>query len=181
MSDAPINELAGEVRSARRDGQFLFAMAFIALSVILLAFIGDQTTWVKKTKLFSQPTFWPAISLAGMVLFGAIHMWRVERKTFGPSDRAEGMTWLRSVEFALWFMAYVFAVPIIGFLPCTLVFVPALLYRCGYRSKRQLWLGVLFGSGVVVAFKGFLSVKIPGAWLYEFLPGALRNFFILNF
>ena len=40
---------------------------------------------------------------------------------------------------------------------------------------------VLFGLATVVVFKSFLSVKIPGGMIYEYLPGAIRTFFILNF
>jgi len=37
------------------------------------------------------------------------------------------------------------------------------------------------GFCIVVIFKSFLEVKIPGGVIYEFLPNVLRNFFILNF
>jgi hypothetical protein len=40
---------------------------------------------------------------------------------------------------------------------------------------------VLVALAVVVVFKSFLSVKIPGGAIYEYLPDALRSFFILNF
>ena len=35
------------------------------------------------------------------------------------------------------------------------------------------------GLFTVVLFKSLLQVKIPGGAVYEFLPGALRNFMIL--
>jgi hypothetical protein len=37
------------------------------------------------------------------------------------------------------------------------------------------------GFSIVVIFKSFLEVKIPGGAIYELLPNALRSFFILNF
>ena len=43
----------------------------------------------------------------------------------------------------------------------------------------MLWISVAFGLVVVLLFKAFLQVKIPGSALYEVLPGGLRNFFIL--
>jgi hypothetical protein len=36
-----------------------------------------------------------------------------------------------------------------------------------------------FAIAVVLVFKGLLSVRIPGALLYEYLPGPLRSFAIL--
>lgn len=76
-------------------------------------------------------------------------------------------------------MGYVLLVPIVGYLPVTLVFVPLLTWRMGYRSPRMLWISVAFAVVVVLVFKGLLSVRIPGALLYEYLPGPLRSFAIL--
>lgn len=162
-------------------GQAAFGLALLVIALVLLAFIGQETKWVERTKLFSQPTFWSALSLAGMALFGLLHFASLSRKSFQAGDQREVAIWLRSAEFAVWFMVYVFSVPLIGFLPCTLVFVVLLLWRCGYRDRRSMGLGAVFAVAVVVTFKGFLSVKIPGATLYEYLPGAVRSFFILNF
>ncbi len=53
--------------------------------------------------------------------------------------------------------------------------------RQGYRSSRYLVAAALLGLAIVVVFKTGLSVKIPGGALYEYLPGGLRNFMILNF
>ncbi len=85
------------------------------------------------------------------------------------------------LEWAAWFLVYVWLVPIIGYLPMTLIFAPVLTWRMGYRTRLVLWSSVAFGFLVVVVFKSLLQVKIPGGALYEILPGALRNFFILNF
>ena len=45
----------------------------------------------------------------------------------------------------------------------------------------MMWSAGVFAVLVVLIFKSFLQVKIPGAAIYEYLPGALRSFFILNF
>lgn len=95
-------------------------------------------------------------------------------------DWEEAKVWLSALEWAAWFLAYVVLVPVLGYLPMTLIFAPLLTWRMGYRSRRILWASVIFGVIVVLVFKAFLQVKIPGAVVYEYLPGALRNFFILN-
>ena len=56
-----------------------------------------------------------------------------------------------------------------------------IVLRLGYRSRAMMWISLGFGGAVVVLFKGLLSVRIPGGAIYEYLPGALRSFFILNF
>ena len=162
-----------------RRGQLIFALVFLALSVLLLALIGEQTTWVKKTKIFAQPRFWPAVSLGGMVLLGGLHLYRLPWRKVSRYDLWEARQWGLSLEFGFWFMAYVLLVPIIGYLPVTLVFVPLLVRRMGYRSRFMIWISLGFGLVVVVLFKGLLSVKIPGGLLYEYLPATLRSFFIL--
>lgn len=162
-----------------RRGQLIFALVFLSLSVLLLALIGEQTAWVKKTKLFAQPRFWPAVSLGGMVLLGGLHLYQLPWRRVSRYDLWEARQWGRSLEYGLWFMGYVLLVPIIGYLPITLVFVPLLARRMGYRSPLMMWLSIGFALVVVVLFKGLLSVKIPGALIYEYLPGSLRSFFIL--
>ncbi len=157
-----------------------WALAFVVLSLLLLVLIGQQTQWVAKTKLYAQPRFWPAVALVGMAAFAALHLWRLHRRRSTAEDWREARTWLRPFEFALWFMAYVWAVPIVGFLPASLIFAPALSWRMGYRGPRMLWTAAAFGAAVVVVFKSLLAVKIPGGLVYELLPGALRSFFIVN-
>lgn len=167
--------------TGQNSGQALFAIAFLLLSILLISQIGDQTKWVKKTKFFAQPRFWPAVGLGGMVLFSALHLWFSPKRRVDRADWAEAAVWLQALEFVLWFMAYVWLVPLVGYLPVTVIFVPVLLWRMGYRDRRLLLAGSGVGLATVVLFKTFLDVKIPGAALYEYLPGALRNFFILNF
>lgn len=162
-----------------RRGQLIFALFFVAVSILLLSQIGSQTKWVEKSKLFAQPRFWPAVGLGGMVLLGGAHLYLMPWRRITRYDVTELRKWAQVLEFAAWFMAYVVLVPLIGYLPVTMAFMPLLTWRMGYRQPRMLWLSVGFAVAVVVLFKGFLSVKIPGAAIYEYLPGALRSFFIL--
>lgn len=162
-------------------GQLFFAIVFLVFSAVLLSQIGEQTKWVKKTSFAAQPRFWPMIGLLLMVGCTALHVWRLPRHRFVPADWVEAKKWLSIVEYGVWFFGYVLIVPIIGYLFATLIFMPALVFRLGYRRKSMYLWSVLFGFGTVVLFKSFLSVKIPGGLLYEYFPGAMRNFFILNF
>lgn len=163
-----------------RRGQLVFAVAFVVLTAALLSQIGSQTRWADDTRLFAQPRFWPAIGLIGMVLLGGLHLARLPWRRITRFDWAELKRWAMVAEYVVWFMIYVLVVPIIGYLPATVVFVPALTWRMGYRNRKMLVIGMAFGLFVVVTFKSFLSVKIPGGAVYEYLPGALRSFFILN-
>lgn len=162
-------------------GQLIFAVVFLLAAVLLLALIGDQTKWVKRTRLFAQPRFWPSVSIIGMVVFGGLHLWKLPRHKFERADFVEWQVWLLSIEWVLWFLLYVALVPIIGYLPVTMAFMPILVWRLGYRDRRMLWISTLIGAAVVILFKSLLEVKIPGALLYEYFPGPVRSFFILNF
>jgi hypothetical protein len=168
-----------EVRSRQR-GQLPFAVGFLIVAALLAAQIGTQTRWVEGSKLFAQPRFWPAVALALMVGFAAIRVWRLPRRRFKPADWTEARIWLRPLEHVVWFMLYVFTVPIIGFLVATILFATLMTYRMGYTQKRMLVSAVIFAIVVVITFKGLLSVRIPGGMIYEYFPDALRSFFILN-
>ena len=165
----------------RKPGDLVFAIAFLVLSLFLLSQLGDQTEWVKRTKLFAQPAFWPAVSLIGMSIFAALHYLGSIMSPRIAGRISELSFWLKSLEFAAWFMLYVWLVPITGYLPTTILFALLLTFRVGYREKHMYIASVVVSVSVVVIFKGFLSVKIPGGEIYEYLPDTLRNVMLLYF
>lgn len=162
-----------------RRGQVIFAIGFLVIGLLLLSQIGRETVWAEQTSFFAQPRFWPAVGLGLMVIFGALHLRALPWRRVSRYDLAELRRWASVLEFALWFLAYVLLVPVLGYLPVTLVFVPALTWRMGYRGTPMLAAGLVFAVAVVVLFKSLLSVRIPGGAVYEYLPDGLRGFFIL--
>jgi len=108
-------------------------------------------------------------------------LWKLPRHRFVRADVDEWKVWFVAIEWVLWFLLYVILVPIIGYLPVTMAFMPILVWRLGYRNPFMMWVSLGFAVAVVLFFKAFLGVKIPGGAIYEYLPGALRSFFILNF
>ncbi len=169
---------------ARRPGSLIFALFFLAASLLLLSQLGVETKFSTKGQLVAQPAFWPAIGVIGMVVFGSFHAvgaLRQRSRNRGLSETREAGIWLRSIEYLAWFMAYVFVVPVIGYLPATVIFAIALAFRAGYRSRGMLGAAAFMGLGVVLVFKTFLSVKIPGGALYEYLPDSLRSTALIYF
>ena len=162
-------------------GQFLFSALFLVFSAVLFSQLPNETRWIEGTALFAQPRFWPAVGIGGMLVFAALHLWRLPRRRLVRADLREGRLWLFALEFVAWFMAYVWAVPLVGYLPCSILFVPLLAYRLGYRKPATLGIGALFAFVVVLVFKAVLEVKIPGAASYDLFPPAFRNFLIVNF
>ncbi len=161
----------------RVSGQIVFVGAALLMSLALLVQIPTQTTWIEDAKSFAaQPRFWPGVAIVTMVVTFGLHLWLMKRRRPIGADWGEAKRWLEPMEYAVWFMVYVFAVPWIGFLPMSIAFATALTWRLGYRTPLYLWLAVVFAVGTVLLFKGFLGVKIPGAALYELLPDALRSF-----
>lgn len=164
--------------------ELIFALAAFAVGLFLLTQIGSQVTWSSSRSLTNQPGFWPVMAIFGMVIFGAgetVVSVRRFRNTAVGDIASELFDWLKAIEFAGWFLVYVLAVPIIGYLLSTLLFCVLLTWRLGYKSTPRLVAAALTGLAVVLVFKSMLSVKIPGGEIYEYLPAALRNFMILNF
>lgn len=162
----------------RRPGDIVFATLFLAFSAYLLSQLGEQTTWKSAGKLAAQAPFWPMISLGGMTVFAALHLAGSVLSPRLPGRWAEVAFWLRSIEYALWFMLYVLLVPQLGYLPSTLLVAVALALRAGYRSRAGVGGAALAAVVVVVLFKSILKVNVPGGALYEFLPDALRAFML---
>ena len=158
----------------------MFIVGALVLSLVLLSQITRQTVWIEGSKSFAaQPRFWPAVAITLMVVSFALHLWQMRRRRPNLLDWTEARRWLEPLEYVLWLMAYVFLVPIVGFLPMSLIFACTLTWRLGYRDKAYFWIAAAFAVATVALFKGALGVKIPGAEIYEVLPGGLRNFFIL--
>lgn len=165
----------------RRPGDLVFALAFLIFAVFLLSQLGEEVKWTKRTKLFAQPAFWPTVGILGMVVFGALHC---IGSLVSPRIRgrwAEVGLWARSLEYFAWFMAYVIAVPVAGYLPSTIVFAVILTLRAGYRSAGMVAGAALSAVVIVVVFKSLLQVKVPGGALYEHLPDGIRAFMLTYF
>lgn len=161
----------------RRPGDLLFAVVFFLFSLFLLVNLPWQTTWVTRTGLVAQPAFWPATSIGVMVLFSGLHLLGALVSVRIPGRLAEVLYWVKSAEYALWFIGYVLILPFIGYLPTTLILCVVLTLRLGYRGWRWVGAAVLFGGAVVFVFKGLLGVHIPGAALYRLIENdSLRSF-----
>lgn len=165
----------------RRPGDLIFALMFLIFALFLLYNLDDQTTWVKRTKTVAQPAFWPTVAVYLMLVFSALHLIGSLVSPRIAGRLAEVTFWVRSVEFAFWFMAYVMLVPRLGYLPSTILFTLTLSLRLGYRDVRHLSGAVGIGIAIVVIFKSFLQVKVPGGQLYELFPDAIRAFMLTYF
>jgi hypothetical protein len=162
--------------------EIVFGVASFGFALFLAANIPTQTQWAKGLDFVRQPAFWPIVAITAMTGFGALELWlcwRRNRQVSSSGTLAEVGHWVRAAEYVAWFMAYVWLVPLAGYLPATLGFTAALTLRLGYRSWVTIAAALLTGTATVVVFKSFLGVRIPGGAVYEYLPSALRNFMIL--
>ncbi len=171
---------SGDEENARPGG-LIFASVFLAAALFLLSQLGSQAKFSAKGQLFAEPAFWPAVGVIGMSLFAGLHCLGQFRQRGRFGGLREAGIWLKSLEYLIWFMVYVFAVPIIGYLPASLIFATLLAFRAGYRHRRMIGAAGLMALGVVLLFKTALSVKIPGGALYEYLPDTLRSIAMINF
>ncbi len=162
-------------RRERRRGDLVFAVTFFVLCLVLLYNLGDQTRWTPRTKLVAQPAFWPTLSVTGMSIFAAFHLFGSLTSPRIAGRLEEVALWCRSLEYVGYFLAYVLLVPRLGYLPSTGLFMLLLTLRLGYRSPRSLIYATAFGFGVAIIFRAFLQVKIPAGSVYEYLPDAIRR------
>lgn len=169
----------------RQAAELFFALLLTTGSILLLSMIGDQIKYFSSKPFFKQPGLWTSIGLVGMVLSGILYtvtLWI--RKSRLPQKKQplfdELWVWIRSVEYLIWFMAYVLAVPWAGYLISTIVLGVLLTFRLGYTEHQFYTAIVATAVAIVVIFKSLLLVKIPGGAIYDFFPDAIRNFLILN-
>ncbi len=173
-----------EAASDNTAALFCYAVLAFAFALCLARQMGTPVKWVSGKPLTAQPGFWPVTAIIGMLVFGALELVVIARRSL-PLDRGallpEAKLWLRALEFVGWFLVYVLAVPVIGYLPATLAFCVLLALRLGYRSATAIVGAMVVALFTVVVFKSLLSVKIPGGQVYEALPDGLRNVMILYF
>jgi len=162
-----------------------FALLLTTVSILLLSMIGDQVKYFSSKPFYKQPGLWTGIGLVGMVFFSSLYtftLWR-SKSLLAKSKQSlleELWLWVRSAEYLFWFMVYVLAVPVIGYLIATVLFGLLLTCRVGYNAQKIYISITLTTVAIVVIFKSLLLVKIPGGLVYEYFPDAIRNFLILN-
>lgn len=158
------------------------ALTWLA-AVVLLLVAPLQLQWQDGKDWAHQPGLFSLVGVVGMLVFGVfelLHLWRRTAHAKDASPQPELRVWARALEFALWFMVYVWWVPHLGYLLTTLLFALGLSYRLGYRGRRYMLSALAVAVATVLIFKGALSVKVPAADWYEALPEPLATFFILN-
>jgi hypothetical protein len=165
----------------RRPGDIVFAWVLLIVAVFLLSQLFEQTAYKSGGKLFSQPRFWPAVSLSLMALFAALHLIGSVLSERIDGRWAEVWVWVSSLEYAIWFVVYAAIVPFTGYLPSTVVFAVLLALRAGYRSRMALSAAALSALGIVLIFKTLLQVKLPAGQVYEYLPDGIRQIMLTYF
>ena len=171
-------------RSQYHVGDLAFAIILLLIGGFLMLSIPEETKWFKGMALLKQPRFWPSMAIAGLVFFAsayAIAVWRRVRREQASirEETDEILEWLRPLEYVAYFLAYVFLVPVLGYLFATVTFFVLMTLRAGYRSKKMYAIAVFIAVLEVVIFKSILQVKIGAGMWYEMLPRELANFFIL--
>ena len=174
----------------RQPGDTMFAIFMFTLSLMLLSQIGSQTKWIEGVNIIVQPRFWPGLSLVGMALFSLGYLIqsladirRSDSTSLNPSvwQPQEMFNWLRTLEYAAYFMIYVLCVPKLGYLPSTLIFCLLLTLRAGYRRAAFIVWSLFGGFLIVVIFKTLLKVKLPAGELYNVLPDKIGKIMIQYF
>ena len=134
--------------------------------------------------ILKQGWFAPMMCLVVMLPSAALNLaasWRATRKWKRqqmPSRwRYEVGQWARALEFIGYFALYTLAVPVLGYLLSTMILLPFLTFRLGYRSWYWLRVSGLVAFAIVLLFRTALQIKTPvNIWLYNQLPDAVGIF-----
>ena len=171
------------MQQSNQTGQRIFAICILLIAVTLLFMADTELKWKKNADFHKQPGFWSIIALSAMAAFSALQLMLPPWKLRMPADfqwKPWLQAWFGPVEYAIYFLVYVWLVPLIGYLPATLLVFPLLVLRAGYRERKYLAFSWIVGIAVVVLFKSILQVKIPGGEFYSVFPEAVRNFLVLR-
>ena len=163
-----------------------FCAAFIVLvTLVLVSQLGSQTRWIKRADLVMQPGFFPALGLLVMglpaVILSVVSYRQMRSGIDLESPRIIVAGFHRCCEFAVWFLFYVYIIRWVGYLMATLLFMPALSLRVGFRGVRWMVTAALIGLVIVLLFRTGLQVRLPDGYIYGYLPPEFRNFMIRNF
>lgn len=164
----------------RKRGEILFSALMTLFGGLLFAALPWRTSWIDNRGLAAQPRLWPALSLGGLIVFAALHFAIRIQATRTPGRWKEGLAWILSLEYIVYYMAYVWSIPLIGYLPATIAFCVLLAFHIGYRGKA-LWIAFAFAWFVVLVFKTGFNVKIPSGAIYDYAPEATRYTLIRYF
>lgn len=176
--------ITGLMAFSAKPAQWVFALILFIFSIWLLSNLSEQAKFPASKPFASQPGFWPALSLIGMCLCSFIFLmvsWRNRDKNQLSLLTSELFVWLSVLEYPIWFLVYVWAVPQFGYLPISVLFSLLMCFRLRYRSKKIYLAAVVSSISIVVIFKSLLEVKIPGGEIYSYFPDVVRNFLIINF
>lgn len=161
-----------------QTGERLAYPVLLAFSLFLAITFQAQVKWFGNLPLHAQPGLWALISVAGMVVSSAILAIRAFLRPGEAGAGSELFFWIKACEYLIWFMAYVFIVPWLGYLPSTLLFCVGLSYRLGYRKAKWLWSSAGIGLATVILFRAVLKVQVPGGMVYEYLPQPFSSFML---
>lgn len=166
-------------RPTKARTQWCYAIITFALAIFFFVSIPYQTTYFEGLPWFKQPQTWPGIAIIGMLLSGVGHLiyllYYFKEQDIALTIRAELMLLIRAFEISIWFSVYILAVDYLGYLPSSLLFTLFMTYRMGYKQKYFYIYAVLLAIAIVIIFKGFLQVNIPGGESYDYLPQYLQR------
>ena len=117
----------------------------------------------------------PSAALNLAVSWRATRRWK--RQQMPPRCQHEVGQWARTLKFIGYFALYTLAVPALGYLLSTMILLPFLTFRLGYRSWYWLRISGLVAFAIVLLFRTALQIKTPvNIWLYNQLPDAVGSF-----
>ena len=151
--------------------------ARLAVPFLILGFMGVFAYTSRDLQFMAAgyPRFLMMLLLPVMAVImvrevlAALREQRAAADTVGvkPEGSAAGVwrDWIPSAALSLWLIAYIVALPRIGILAATAIFVPGVLVTLGYRS--WVWIPIITVSTVLLIHLLFIrlfQLPLPGVW-----------------
>jgi hypothetical protein len=155
--------------AGRQPAELAFAVAGTVTAGAFALLLPFQAAWRPGWDLAAQPGLWPALGIGMMLVCGVCWiagLWREVR-----ADGAPPGGWLVAAEYMLWFLAYGWLVPLAGYLIATVIALPLLAHRAGYRGWRPTVVAIATALGLALVFQFALSVALPASPMTRIVHG----------
>ena len=155
-------------------GELIFSLLIFLVSVLLYWVTGSFGTGTVLQGAQMGPAFWPRfilgsiILLSGIVSFGTIR--KISReKAWGGSVMTMDRGKVRFFSAIALGVAYLYFLPILGFIAVTPIFMIAFMLLLGEKSKGWIiGVSIAMTAIIVVMFTKAMYVPLPrGVWFFR--------------
>lgn len=170
-------------KAANRLESLVLTLLFTVISSCLFAILTDATRSNARGGWWTQPWLMPALALGVLALSNVLTLARtladLRANPLSLEERTEGLaalwSWLKPLEFLIYFGGYVWIIQHTGYAVGTALYVALLLWRSGLTQLRWILSGIGLVVFMILVFRVGLGVWMPAPDFYDLFPKAIRS------